>query len=165
MLGLTPLGTIHTAISIVAVGAGVIAFARDGVISPSSHLGKTYIITTVLTCLTAFGIFQHGGFGKPHILGMLTLIVLAIAALARRSGLFGGASRYVETVSYSATLLFHLIPAATEIATRLPPSAPLAASADAPSLQAAAAVLFVLFVAVAVVQVRHLRSAPQRSRA
>ena len=163
MLGLTPLGAIHTAISIVAVGAGAIALSRDGLISPINRLGKTYIVATAITCLTAFGIFQHGGFGKPHVLGILTLIVLAIAALARRSGIFGGASRYVETVSYTATFLFHLIPAVTEIATRLPPSAPLAASADAPGLQAAAGVLFVVLLAVAVIQVRHLRSTTQTS--
>jgi hypothetical protein len=36
-----------------------------------------YIWTTVLTCLTGFGIFQHGGFGKPHALGVITLLVLA----------------------------------------------------------------------------------------
>ena len=42
MLGLTPLGAIHTAISIVAVGAGAIALSRDGLISPINRLGKTY---------------------------------------------------------------------------------------------------------------------------
>ena len=165
MIGLTPLGTMHTAISLVAVGAGFIALARDGAISPINRLGKLYICATVATCLTAFGIFQHGGFGKPHVLGILTLIVLAIAALARRSGIFGGASPYVETVSYSATFLFNLIPGVTESATRLPPGGPLAASADAPGLQAAAGVLLVLFAVVAVVQVRRLRSSRLRSSA
>ena len=108
MIGLTRLGTIHTAISLVAVGAGFIALARDEAISPINNLGKIYIVATVARCLTAYGIFQHGRFGKPHVLGILTLIVLAIAALARRSGIFGGASPYVETVSYSATYLFNL---------------------------------------------------------
>ena len=31
---------------------------------------------TVITCLTGFGIFRHGGFGNPHVLGVVTLIVL-----------------------------------------------------------------------------------------
>src|SRR4030095_3768736 len=104
--GLTPLGVVHTAISIAAVIAGFAALARDKRISSSNGLGKVYVITTALTCLTGFGIFQHGGFNKAHALGIITLVVLAAAWGAGRYGWFGRASRYVETVGYSATLLF-----------------------------------------------------------
>ena len=69
MFGLTQLGVIHTAVSLIAVGAGLIALFRDKEISPRNGVGKIYIIATILTCLTGFGIFQHGGFGKPHALG------------------------------------------------------------------------------------------------
>ena len=99
MLGLTPLGTFHTAISLIAVASGAIALVRDKEISPRNLLGKTYVITTVITCLTGFVIFQHGGFGKPHVLGIITLVVLGVAGVAGTTQLFGRASRYVETVS------------------------------------------------------------------
>ncbi|TMH43563.1 MAG: hypothetical protein E6H56_03425 [Betaproteobacteria bacterium] len=132
MFGLTPLGVIHTAISLIAVAAGLIALIRDKEISPRNTLGKVYVITTVLVCLTGFGIFQHGGFGR--------------------------ASPYIETVSYSATFLFHLIPGITETTTRLPLGAPLLPNADAPALQAASAVLGVLFLIGAALQVRRLRA-------
>src|SRR5882672_954021 len=102
MFGLTPLGVIHTAISLIAVAAGFIALIRDKEISPRNGIGKIYVIATVLTCLTALGIFQHGGFGKPHALAIITLVVLGVALVAGRSTLFGRASRYVETVGYSA---------------------------------------------------------------
>jgi uncharacterized membrane protein len=91
MLGLTPLGVFHTAISLVAVVAAIIAFARDGRIVPASTLGKVYVVTTVITCLTGFGIFQHGGLGKPHALGIITLVTLGVAAWATK-GRFGRAS-------------------------------------------------------------------------
>jgi hypothetical protein len=67
--------------------------------------------------------------------------------------------RYVETVSYSATLFFHFIPGITETSTRLPPGSPLVANADAPALQLATGVLFVAFLIGATLQVRQLRSA------
>ena len=70
MFGLTSLGTVHTAISLIAVATGFVALLRDRGIAWQNALGKTYVITTVLTCLTGFGIFQHGGFGKPHALGV-----------------------------------------------------------------------------------------------
>ncbi len=158
MFGLTSLGIVHTAISLVAVAAGVMAFFRYKEILASSTLGKVYVLTTVLTCLTGFGIFQHGGFGKPHALGILTLLVLLLAAVAGRTQLLGRASPYVETVSYSATFLFHMIPAMTETSTRLPLGAPLLANAEAPELKAATAVLFALFLVGAALQVRRLRA-------
>ncbi len=99
MLGLTPLGAIHTAISLVALASGVLALARHLEISPATLLGRVYVWTTVLTCLTGFGIFQHGGFGKPHALGVVTLLVLGLAGLATRARVFGSASPYVATVA------------------------------------------------------------------
>ena len=41
MFGLTTLGTIHTAISLVALAAGIVALARDKQISPDNGLGRT----------------------------------------------------------------------------------------------------------------------------
>ena len=120
MFGLTPLGVFHTALSLAAVTAGLIALLRDGRITSATRAGRIYIITTAITCLTGFGIFQHGGFNKAHVLGIITLVVLGIAWTAGHSTLFGRASRYVETIGYSATMLFNLIPGITETATRLP---------------------------------------------
>ena len=155
--GLTQLGVWHTAISLVAVLAGLVALVRDGRITPYNMLGQVYIWTTVLTCLTGFGIFQHGGFGKPHALGIITLVTLGIAALAGRTALFGRLSVYVATVSYSATFLFHWIPAITETTTRLPLGAPLLPNADAPQLKAATGVLLLLFLLGAGLQVWFIR--------
>jgi hypothetical protein len=146
-------------VSLVALAAGIVALVRDREITPKNRFGQLYLATTLITVLTGFGIFQHGGFGKPHALGVVTLVVLGIAALADRTALFGRAAVYVSTVSYSATFLFHWIPAITETATRLPPGAPLAANPDVPGLQAAAGVLVLMFLVGATLQVRRLRAA------
>jgi uncharacterized membrane protein len=158
MLSLTTLGIIHTAISLVAVGAGAVALIRDNEITSRNGVGQLYIWTTVLTCLTGFPIMQHGGFGKPHALGVITLLVLVVAALAGK-GKFGRASRYVEIVSYSATFFFPMIPTFTETATRLPVGAPLVSNPEAPGLQAAIGAVFVIFLIGAALQVRRLRAA------
>src|SRR2546422_876270 len=86
MFGLTPLGTLHTAISLIAVVAGFVALARDKEISTSSAAGSVFFWGTVITCLTGFGIFRHGGVGNPHVLGIVTLIVLGGAVAAARGG-------------------------------------------------------------------------------
>ena len=159
MFGLTSLGAVHTAISLVAVAAALVALVRYKEIAPGSRAGQVYIWGTVLTCLTGFGIFQHGGFGKPHALGIITLVVLGIAALAGTPGRFGRATRYIETIGYSLTLFFHMIPAFTETGTRLPAGAPLFASPEDPALQKAIGVVFVVFLIGVVLQVRRLRAA------
>ena len=163
LYGLTYLGVLHTLISLVAVGAGVIVLAKSGAIAPTSSLGKIYILATIVTCLTGFGIFQHGGFGKPHMLGIATLLVLGVAWVARNTQVLGRAALYVETVGYSTTFFFHMIPAITEMSTRLPLGAPLLPNADAPQLQTAAGALFVLLVIGAGLQVRHLRAKATQS--
>ena len=158
MFGLTPLGVIHTAISLVALLAGAIALVRDRQISARNRIGRIYILMTVLTCLTGFGIFQHGGFGKPHALGVITLLVLGAAYLAAGARVFGRAAPYVETVSYSLTVFFHMIPGVTETFTRLPAGAPLFTGPEDPALQKVIGTLFVLFLIGAFLQVRRLRA-------
>lgn len=158
--GLTYLGVIHTLISLVAVGAALAGFVRDQRIDPASALGKVYVWTTVLTCVTGFGIYQHGGFGKPHMLGIITLLVLGLAWLADR-GRFGRRSVQVSTISYSLTFFFHMVPAVTETSTRLPLGAPWLPSAEAPELQAITGVMFLLLLVGVTLQLRRLKAQPQ----
>lgn len=156
MFGLTSLGAAHTAISLVAVGAGIVGLARDKRIDPGNGAGKTYLIMTILTCLTGFGIFQHGGFGKAHALGVLTLLVLAAAWKVR-------ARVAPQAVLLSVTFFFHMIPAATETLTRLPLGAPILLDAEAPELKAITGVLLLLLVIGATLQVRRLNQARKSS--
>ena len=158
MLGLTPLGTIHTAISLVALVAGFVAIWRYREISTRSPSGKLFIGGTVLSCLTGFGIFQHGGFGNPHILAIVTLVVLGVALAAEHARLFGAASRYVETVSYTLAFFFHFIPGTVETLVRLPAGAPYLANPDDPKAQPIIGFFFLLFLVGATLQVLRLRA-------
>ena len=158
MFGLTTLGIIHTAISLVAVATGAIALIRDKKIEYSNSVGKIYVIATIATCLTAFGIYRHGGFGEGHVLGIITLVVLGVALLAGKdSKPFGKLSPYIKTVAYSMTFFFHLVPGITETATRLPVDAPLASGPKDPHIQMVLGICFLLFLIGATLQVRKLR--------
>ena len=149
----------HTAISLVAVAAGIVSLFRYRQITLQTKAGRLYVMMTVLSCLTGFSIYQHGGFGAPHVVGIVTLITLGIAARAGkfRSGL--GIAREVEAVAYCATILFHMIPAVTETSTRFPLGNPLIKDRNGPELQAAGGVLLVLFLIGSFIQVRRLKRA------
>jgi uncharacterized membrane protein len=151
---------LHTAISLVAVVAGFVALARDRQISTGSTSGLIFFWGTVASCLTGFGIFQHGGFGKPHVLGIVALIVLVVALTAERRGSFARLSGYVATLGYSLALFLPFVPATVETLTRLPAGAPYLANPEDPKAQPIIGVFFLIFLVGALLQVLRLRRAP-----
>jgi len=157
MLGLTVLGAIHTAISLVAIIAGFWTLARDKEIVPANRLGQLYLVTTALTAATGLMIFEHGGFRIGHAFAVLTLAVVAIGTVAAASPLFGRASRYVQAAFYSSTMLIHLITGSAETLTRLPPGAPLVTAANASVFKDIIGALILVFLAGLTLQLRWLR--------
>jgi len=168
MYGITAFGWVHTLISLFAMAAAVVALARYGGIALATAPGRAFVGLTVASCVTGLFIFHHGGFGPPHVLPLLTLGVLGVAALAERRRLFGGVSVYLATAAYSLTFFFHFIPGFTETLTRLPPGAPYANGPDDPKLQTLIGATFAVFVIGILGQLLRLRRrrrtvAPQRA--
>ena len=157
MFGITPFGMFHTVIALIAVAAGFTALAKYREIGMATVSGRTYVLLTIVTCVTGLFIFRHGTFGIPHALAVLTLIVLFLAIAAEKRAAFGRLSRYVAVVGYSATLFFHMIPGFTETATRIPEGAPLASGPDDPGLRAAVGAAFIVFLIGAALQVCRIR--------
>jgi uncharacterized membrane protein len=159
MFGLTALGLVHTVIGLVALVLGVVALKQSKQITSTTPMGRWYLGLTLAAALTALGIFTRGALGPGHVLALLTLAALAAGLAAERTGLFGGWSRTLRIVAYSATFLFHLIPGITETTTRLPAGAPLVASPESPALVPVFGVLLVLYIVGVVWQLRTLKPA------
>jgi uncharacterized membrane protein len=157
MFGLTALGTFHTATSLVAIVAGIWALARDKEIVPANRLGQFYLVATAVTAATGLMIFEHGGFRIGHWFAVLTLAVVAIGTVAAASPLFGRASRYVQAVFYSSTMLIHMITGSAETLTRLPPGAPMVTAANAFVFKDIIGALVALYLLGLVFQLRWLR--------
>jgi len=164
MLGLSSLGAVHTAFAFVAVVCGYAMIFRFGRIGAALRFGKTYVACTVIACLTSFGIFMHGGFNIAHALGILTLLVLAIAWIAGRSAAWSRPAKYLETLGYTATLFFHMIPGTTETFTRFPVGAPLFTGPDDPNLQKVIGIILLVFIIGMALQVRQIRRKPAPMR-
>lgn len=164
MFGLTSLGTLHTAIGLVALLAAATMLLRHGAITLRQPLASVYLWSTAITCLTGFGIFQRGGVNIAHALGVLTLVVLVVAVIAGRRARDSAAARYVETIGFSATVFFHLIPGITETFSRFPRSAPLFTGPEDPQLERVIGGVFVLFLLGVGWQLRRLRGASRAAR-
>lgn len=161
---LTVLGALHTAIGLFAVATGIVALVRHGAIGMTTAAGRIYFWATLVTALTGFGIFRHGGFGNPHVLGVLTLIALALAIAAGRTRAFGRYSPYVQTIAFSLSFFFHFIPGTAESLTRLPLGAPLASHPEAPIVQGIVGIFFGLFLIGVTWQVMRIRAWLKPSR-
>ena len=155
-----PLGWFHTAIGIIALISGGFTLARFKEISLQTRSGQIYLATTFITALTALAIFQHGEFGPGHGLAVMTLLALAVGTIAATKKPFGKFSRHVQAVSYSATLLFHCLPAVTDGLLRLPVGDPVLSSIDDPILKMSYLGLLAVFLVGVSLQLRWIHRRP-----
>lgn len=159
---ITALGWFHTLMGVVAILSGGYALAKYKELSLLTRSSQIYLATTLITAGTALAIFQHGGFGAAHGLAVMTLLALLVGTVAATTALFGRLSRYVQAFSFTATLLFHGIPAVTDGLMRLPVGSPVVTSIEDPLLRMCYLALLVLFIVGVSLQLRWISR--QRSR-
>jgi len=151
------MGIFHTIVGLAALISGVKLLWQTRQMSYRSTTGKVYLIATLLTAGSALTIFRHGGFNAAHGLAVLTLLALVVGVVLEKTTLFKSWNKYLMNVCYSSTILFHLIPTATEILTRFPADAPVVTSLKDPFLQQTFLGIFVVFLAMLIWQMVWLR--------
>lgn len=132
---MSPLGWFHTAVGAFALLCGIYTLFRHKEILLTNRSGVLYLLATLVTASTALLIYARGTFGPAHGLAILTLAALLVGTVAASTTLFGKLSRYIQAISYSATLLFHMIPAITDGLLRLPVGSPVLDSFESPVLK------------------------------
>lgn len=151
-----PLGWFHTATAVFALLCGFYTLYRNREILLTNRSGLWYVLATLVTAATALMIYQRGTFGPGHALAILTLAALAVGTLAATTRLFGRFSRYLQAISFSATLLFHMIPAITDGLMRLPVGNPVVNSIESPLLKGFYAAFLLIYVIGISLQIRHI---------
>ena len=142
---ISTLGAIHTALGIIPVVAGLVAFVRYGRIDPGNAVGKAYIAGMVVSILTSFGLSSTGHFNAGHALGIVALLAMLAGALAPRIHFLGRAAGYLQTLAMSFSFFLLLVPGTNETLSRLPADHPLGSGIDSPVVQSALKGLVVLF--------------------
>ncbi len=126
---ISPLGAIHTVISIVPLIAGIYSFVRYRKIDTTTRSGKVYLISLVLSVITSFGVSSTGGLNPGHVFGIMILLVAFGSIFVNKLTVLGRLRPYLSVFGLSFSFLLSLVPGTNETLTRLPPSHPLA---DAP---------------------------------
>ncbi|WND04027.1 hypothetical protein QGN29_06515 [Temperatibacter marinus] len=151
------LGWTHTIIAIIGIFAGISTLAKNKFISLEIKSGKIYLACTLYAAATALMIFAHGFFGPAHILAILTLLALISGVVVEKTQLLGKLSPYFQAMAYSATLLFHMIPAITDGLMRLPVGSPIVTDIEDPLLKSFYGLFLIIYLIGFGLQVKILR--------
>ena len=125
------IGWIHTVLGTLAILVSVFIIASQGFITAKKPLGKFYLVATFITAATALMLYRNGGFNLAHLLAFFTLIAIFVGFLEEKYNILG-ISKYLQAMSYTGSVLFHLIPGISEVNKRLPLDNPMGLSVDDP---------------------------------
>jgi hypothetical protein len=121
------IGWIHTILGTLAILTAFFIIATQGYISRNNFPGVFYIVTTIITAATALMLYKNGGFSLAHVLALLTIVAIVLGLTSEKYNIFGF-SKYIQAMSYTGTVLFHLLPGIAEVNKRLPISNPMGLS-------------------------------------
>lgn len=148
----------HVAISLLAIGSGLIVVYGLMTAKHWSTLTAVFLITTAATSVT--GYFFHRDHILPsHIVGGIALVVLLVTVLALYSFHLRGAWRAVYVIGATLSLYFNVFVLVAQGFLKIPSLHVLAPKGSEPPFAIAQAVVLVLFVVVAVRGLRRFRPA------
>jgi hypothetical protein len=155
---LSTVGYVHTFFGVVGVVLAFYMLIRKGKIDPKSSAGIAYLLAITVSCLLVFALPRNAPGINPvpgYVLTLLTLTCLFLGFFIHLSKI--RTRQYIEVLGLSGSFFFSMVPAINETLTRLPVGAPLATSPQDPLVLKSLGVLAVLFVALCVAQVSHIR--------
>ncbi len=167
---ITLFGWFHTIMGIIAILSGVYSLIKFKIIRFQDFSSKIYLGCTLVAAVSALGIYHQGdGFNPDDILGsmnpahhlaILTLVALIGGRIAEATNIFGGLGKYLQTIAYSATFLFHMIPAITDGLMRLPTDDPIVTNIEDPLLRGFYLAFLITYVVGLLLQILWLRKQP-----
>ena len=135
---------LHTALSLIGILSGLNVMSRMVRMRPLGASNTIFLWTTVLTSVTGF-FFPIVKIGPPHIVGAVSLVVLAAACWALWMGNLYGPWRAVYVVTATIALWLNVMVAIVEAFKKIPPLHGFAPTGAEPIVMAAQAISLVLF--------------------
>jgi hypothetical protein len=140
---------LHVLISLVAIGSGLIVMV--GLIAGKRLDGLTalFLATTVLTSVTGFGFpFEH--LMPSHKVGIISLVVLAVAILARYALHLAGSWRWIYVICSMMALYLNVFVLVVQLFEKVPALKALAPTQKEPPFLISQVVVLVLFVGLTI---------------
>ena len=149
---------VHVILSLVGIFAGLVVVF--GMFSSKKLDGWTalFLATTVLTSVTGF-FFPFDKILPSHIVGIISLVVLAIAILALYVLHLAGPWRWIYVVSAVLALYLNVFVGVVQAFQKLPLLKSLAPTQSEPPFLIAQAVVLVIFIVLGIAAVRSFHPA------
>jgi hypothetical protein len=151
ILGLQPFTFVHVLVSLVGIGSGFVVLL--GLLSARRFEGWTglFLVTTVATSVTGFG-FPIDIILPSHIVGVISLLVLAVAIIARYAFRLAGVWRPIYVIGAGIALYLNVFVLIVQLFQKIPALKALAPTQSEPPFvlaQAATLAVFVLLIIAA----------------
>ncbi|HEX3710754.1 MAG TPA: hypothetical protein VHV56_12825 [Pseudolabrys sp.] len=150
---------VHVIISLIGIASGlIVVFGMLG----SRRLGNwtaLFLLTTILTSVTGF-FFPIHGVTPALTVGVISLVILAVALLARYVKHLVGAWRWIWVVTAVAALWFNTFVLVVQSFLKLPALHALAPNGNEPPFLIAQAAVLIVLVVLGVIAVLKFRPAP-----
>ena len=160
ILGMKPYTFFHVVISLIGIVSGF--FVLFGLLDSNRMPGMTalFLLTTILTSATGF-LFPFEKLLPSHILGIISLIMLAVACFALYVRKLSGAWRWIYTLTALVALYLNVFVLIIQSFLKIAPLHALAPSVppSEPPFAAVQGVVLVLFVIAIIRAVRRFRPA------
>jgi len=153
---------IHVIISLVGIFTGLVVLL--GMLSGKNLDGwtKWFLITTVLTSVTGF-FFPFHGFTPAIGVGIISLLVLAVAVYARHPRQLAGHWRWIYVVTAVIALYLNVFVAVVQAFEKVPALKVMAPTQTEPPFKVTQLVVLALFVVLGIVAAIRFRPEPIRT--
>jgi hypothetical protein len=153
---------LHVIISLIGIFSGLVVLF--GLLS-AKHLDgwtKWFLITTVLTSVTGF-FFPFQGFTPAIGVGIISLLVLAVAIYARYPRQLAGHWRWIYVVTAVIALYFNVFVAVVQAFEKMPGLKVMAPTQTEPPFKLTQLVVLTLFIVLGIVAAIRFRNEPIRT--
>jgi hypothetical protein len=152
---------LHVVISLIGIVTGLIVLY--GLLNAKRLDGWTaiFLVTTVLTSVTGFG-FPFDHLLPSHKVGIISLILLAIAILARYALHLAGAWRWIYVVCATMALYLNVFVLVVQSFEKVPALKAMAPTQSEPPFVVAQVIVLVVFVVLGFFAVKKFHPVPGR---
>ena len=163
-MSLSTFTLVHVLISLVGIASGLLVLY--GLIKGKRFDGATalFLVTTVFTSLTGF-LFPFTHLLPSHVVGMISLVALAVASVARYPLHLEGAWRSIYVVSAVLALYLNTFVLAVQSFLKIAAVHALAPTQKEPPFLIVQLIVLAIFVVLGIFAVKGFRGAPAAAQA
>jgi hypothetical protein len=147
---------LHVVISLIGIVSGLIVLYGMLTARNFGTWTAVFLATTVLTSVTGF-LFPHDGLLPSHVIGIVSLAVLAVALIALYVRRAQGAWRWLYVATAIAALYLNVFVAVVQSFLKIPALQALAPHQSEPPFIVAQITVMAVFVVLGVLAVRRFR--------